>query len=129
VSIQNISVTRLMEITDNLLAHNIKMKIVPAVDKWIDGELNIGQIKHVKIDNPVIKRDLRKKVIFVTGAAGSIGSEIARQVARCNVKKLVLIDQAESPLYDLQQEFVQLNKTVLVLKWQMCAMKKNGEFI
>ena len=121
VSIQNISRTRLMEITDNLLVHNIKMKIVPAVDKWIDGEFNAGQIKHVKIedllerapikiDNPLIKRDLRNKVVFVTGAAGSIGSEIARQVARCKVKKLVLIDQAESPLYDLQQEFIQLEE-------------------
>jgi FlaA1/EpsC-like NDP-sugar epimerase len=46
-------------------------------------------------------------VVFITGAAGSIGSEIARQVASFNAKKFVLIDQAESPLYELQQEFVQ----------------------
>lgn len=121
VSIQNIKPTRLMQITDDLIAHNVKVKIVPAVDKWIDGELNIGQIKQVKIedllerapieiDNPVVKSDLRGKIIFVTGAAGSIGSEIARQISRCSVKKLVLIDQAESPLYDLQQEFIQKGK-------------------
>jgi len=118
VSIQNIKPSRLMQITDDLITHNIKVRIVPSVDKWIDGELNIGQIKQVKIedllerapieiDNPVVKSDLRNKVVFVTGAAGSIGSEIARQIYRCNVKQLILIDQAESPLYDLQQEFVQ----------------------
>ena len=118
VSIQNIKPSRLMQITDDLIAHNIQVKIVPAVDKWIDGELNIGLIKQIKIedlldrapieiDNPIVKRDLKGKLVFVTGAAGSIGSEIARQICRCNVKQLILIDQAESPLYDLQQEFVQ----------------------
>ena len=50
------------------------------------------------------------KIIFVTGAAGSIGSEIARQVTECKITKLVLIDQAESALYDLQQEFLKNSK-------------------
>jgi len=119
VSIQNIKPSRLMQITDDLIAHNVKVKIVPAVDKWIDGELNAGQIQQVKIEdlldrapielkNPAIKRELFGRVVFITGAAGSIGSEIARQVGTCNVKQLVLIDQAESPLYDLEQEFVNL---------------------
>ena len=117
VSIQNIKPSRLMEITDRLISQNVKVKIVPAMELWIDGELNIGQIKQIKIEdllerapivlnNPVIKRELKNKVVFITGAAGSIGSEIARQVAGCNAKQLILIDQAESPLYDLQQEFV-----------------------
>ena len=105
-----------MEITDGLMKHNVTVKIVPAIDDWIDGELNVGQIKKINIDdllgrapininNPQVKRDLKNKTVFITGAAGSIGSEISRQVSVCRVKKLVLIDQAESPLYDLQQEF------------------------
>jgi FlaA1/EpsC-like NDP-sugar epimerase len=122
VSIQNVQPNRLMQITDDLIAYNVKVKIVPAIDKWIDGQLNIGQIKPVKIedllerdtieiDNPVIKRNLKNKTVLVTGAAGSIGSEIARQITRCNVKQLILVDQAESPLYDLQQEFVQIKQS------------------
>jgi len=122
VSIQNVQPNRLMQITDDLIAYNVKVKIVPAIDKWIDGQLNIGQIKPVKIedlldrdtieiDNPVIKRNLKNKTVLVTGAAGSIGSEIARQISRCNVKHLILVDQAESPLYDLQQEFVQTKQS------------------
>jgi len=120
VSIQNISPVRLMEITDNLLEYSVTVKIVPAVDKWIDGKLHAGQIQHVKIEdllernpikinNPTVSRYLKGKTVFVTGAAGSIGSEIARQVSDCTVKKLILIDQSESQLYDLQQEFI-LNK-------------------
>ncbi len=120
VSIQNISPVRLMEITDNLLEYSVTVKIVPAIDKWIDGKLNVGQIQHVKIEdllernpikinNPAVSRYLKGKTVFVTGAAGSIGSEIARQVSDCTVKKLILIDQSESQLYDLQQEFI-LNK-------------------
>ncbi len=118
VSIQNVQPNRLMKITDDLIANSVKVKIVPAIDKWIDGQLNIGQIKPVKIedlldrdtieiDNPVIKRNLKNKTVLVTGAAGSIGSEIARQISRCNVKQLILVDQAESPLYDLQQDLFQ----------------------
>jgi len=109
-----------MEITDDLLAYSVTVKIVPAVDKWIDGKLHAGQIQHVKIEdllernpikinNPTVSRYLKGKTVFVTGAAGSIGSEIARQVSDCTVKKLILIDQSESQLYDLQQEFI-LNK-------------------
>jgi FlaA1/EpsC-like NDP-sugar epimerase len=128
VSIQNIQPSRLMQITDDLLVYNIKVKIVPKVDLWIDGELNISQIKQVKIedllnrtiisiDNPIIQKEVNNKVIVVTGAAGSIGSEISRQLSTYNCKHLVLIDQAESYLYDLQQEFLQkgtLNFTVIV---------------
>ena len=120
VSIQNISPSRLMKITDGLISHKVKVKIVPSMNLWIDGELNVGQIKQVKIEdllerapieleNPDIKRELSEKVVFITGAAGSIGSEIARQVGTCKTKTLVLIDQAESPLYDLQQEFIHSN--------------------
>jgi len=121
VSIQNISSSRLMKITDGLIIHKLKVKIVPSVKLWIDGELNIGQINQVKIEdlleraqielnNPVVYTKLSKKVVFITGAAGSIGSEIARQIGSCKPTMLVLIDQAESPLYELQQGFIN-NKT------------------
>ena len=118
ISTQKIRPGRLLEITDALLALNIEVKIVPPLTKWIDGTLEVNQIKQVKIDdllnrqeiridNPIVKREVNDKVILVTGAAGSIGAEISRQIASYNVKHLVLIDQAESALYDLQQELHQ----------------------
>ncbi|QQD15536.1 polysaccharide biosynthesis protein [Sphingobacterium sp. UDSM-2020] len=59
--------------------------------------------KPIKLDHQEIESEMEGKVILVTGAAGSIGSELARQIARRSYKKLILLDQAESPLYDIQQ--------------------------
>tara|TARA_B100001057_G_scaffold500409_2_gene615319 strand:+ start:802 stop:2685 length:1884 start_codon:yes stop_codon:yes gene_type:complete len=134
VSIQNISPAGLMKITDSLLKQNIKIKIVPAVEKWIDGELNAGQIQDVKIEdllernpikinNPIVKRHLKNKIVFVTGGAGSIGSEIAKQITNCAIKKLVIIDQSESEVYKLQQEFIQ--RKIKNIFWEVADVRDN----
>ena len=118
ISIQSISYHRLLEISSVFLEKSIKVKIVPPVQQWIDGDLQASQIKPVKIEdllgrepisfeNPILVEEYNNKVILVTGAAGSIGSEIARNLCNFNFKKLVLVDIAESDLYDIQQEFVQ----------------------
>ncbi|SEE62205.1 polysaccharide biosynthesis protein [Polaribacter dokdonensis] len=115
ISTQKIRPSRLLEITDKLLDLGVEVKIVPALVTWIDGDLQANQIKQINIDdllgrdkieinNPIVKRDVDDKVVLVTGAAGSIGSEITRQLSRYNLQHLVLVDQAESALYDLQQE-------------------------
>ena len=125
ISIQNIKSDKLLYLTDSLLKLGVKVKIVPPLSKWIDGDLEANQIKNVKIedlldrkpiliDNPIVKRDVNNKVILVTGAAGSIGSEISRQLSLYNYKELVLIDQAESALYDLQQELVLKNRNNII---------------
>jgi FlaA1/EpsC-like NDP-sugar epimerase len=105
-----------MEIVDSLLKLPVKVKIVPSIDKWINGDLNIGQIGEVKIEdllnrapikikNPILQKELNNKVVLITGAAGSIGSEIAHQVGNYKYKHLILLDQAESDLYNVQQSF------------------------
>ncbi len=125
ISIQTIKPTRLLEITDSLIALNLKVKIVPALSKWIEGDLKANQIKEINIedllerapiviDNPIVKREVNDKVVLVSGAAGSIGSEISRQLTSYGCKMIVLIDQAESPLYDLQQELIQNGVTNFV---------------
>ncbi|WP_271766995.1 polysaccharide biosynthesis protein [Aquimarina algiphila] len=117
VSIPHINKKRLSEISDNLLKLPVTVKIIPAVNDWIDGKLKVSQIKEIQIedllerapinmDNQNIKEELDDKVILITGAAGSIGSEIVRQASYYSYKHLVLVDQAESPLYDLQQELL-----------------------
>ncbi len=115
VSIQNIEPTRLLQITTTLFEFGIKVKIVPPVQNWIDGDLNVGQIKDVKIEdllgrepisiaNQLLEEEYTNKIILVTGAAGSIGSELSRKLTKYKYKKLILLDIAESALYDLQQE-------------------------
>ncbi|MFT6127011.1 MAG: FlaA1/EpsC-like NDP-sugar epimerase [Patiriisocius sp.] len=116
ISIQNIESSRLLQISGFLFELGLKVKIVPPVQNWIEGDLSVGQIKEVNIEdllgrdpisivNPQLVDEYDNKIIFITGAAGSIGSEIARKVTNYNFKKLILIDNAESALYELQQEF------------------------
>jgi FlaA1/EpsC-like NDP-sugar epimerase len=125
ISTQKIKPTRLLEITDHLLTLGLEIKIVPPLVTWIDGDLQANQIKQINIDdllgreqieinNPIVKREVAGKVVLVTGAAGSIGSEISRQLAAYGLQHLILVDQAESALYDLQQELHQRNCTNVV---------------
>jgi FlaA1/EpsC-like NDP-sugar epimerase len=116
IAVRDLSVQRKNEIIDECLRLNVSVCIVPPVDQWINGGLTAGAIREVKIedllsrepillDNPRIHQDLQGKVILVTGAAGSIGSEICRQISHYEPKLLILFDIAESALYDVQQEF------------------------
>lgn len=118
ISIQKITQDRLLTITDKFINLDVDVKIVPPLTKWIGGDLSANQIRQIKIedlldrapiniDNPVVQREVSGKVVLVSGAAGSIGSEISRQLSLYDCKHLVLIDQAESDLYDLQQELIQ----------------------
>lgn len=97
------------------LYHDVRILTLPDVNDWINGELSIKQIKELNIDDLLerdaikldvdkIKKDTINRTILVTGAAGSIGSEIVRQLLRFNPKRIVVFDQAESPLYDLELE-------------------------
>lgn len=115
ISVQQLSADRKKEIIETALKHNVKVLNVPPVDKWINGELSFKQIKKINIedllerdpiqlDYAAISQQLKDKIILVTGAAGSIGSEIVRQALRFNPKKIILLDQAETPLFELELE-------------------------
>ena len=112
ISVQNLTIERKNEIVNECLNHNVKIRSVPGIEKWVKGELSLNQIKEVKIEellgrdsielnNLKVRKDIANKCVLVTGAAGSIGAEIVRQVQSYNPKQLVLIDQAESPLYEI----------------------------
>ena len=115
ISIQNISNKRKEKIVESCLKYNTKILNVPPVSSWINGELSFKQIKKVRIedllDRKIIRLDQENirqqtldKTVMVTGAAGSIGSEIVRQLCRFNPKKIILVDTAESPLYEMELE-------------------------
>ncbi|MBP3943452.1 polysaccharide biosynthesis protein [Sphingobacteriaceae bacterium WQ 2009] len=107
-------------IIDLCLEYKVNVLTLPPVKKIINGDLNPNQIKKIKIEdllerapirisNENITDQLRGKRVLVTGAAGSIGSEIAKQLGRFEPQMIILADQAESPLHnlqlDLQDEF------------------------
>ncbi len=118
ISILNISASHKNEIIETCLQHNVKVLSVPPVTKWINGELSFNQLKTVaieqllerdpiKLDVSLIETQIQNKTILVTGAAGSIGSELVRQMLRFHPKKIVLLDNAESPLNDLDLELAE----------------------
>lgn len=102
------------EMVDRLIKANIKIYMTPAAQEW-DGrsDLNHTQLREVniedllprdkiEIDLEAVRKQLTGKWILITGAAGSIGSEIVRQVAQFAPERMVLIDQAETPLHDVR---------------------------
>ena len=115
VAIPSLTQERNKEIIEQGLALNLIVKSIPAFDKWVDGKISTHQIQDIRIEDllgrkPIILgksnviREINDKVVLVTGAAGSIGSEICRQVMHYNPSKLIMLDQAESPMYDFQFE-------------------------
>ena len=115
LAIPSIDAQRSKEIVELGLSHNLIVKSIPAFNQWVDGKVTTKEIQDVNIEdllgrNPIIlgkenvAREIKDKVVLVTGAAGSIGSEICRQIMHYNPTKLVMLDQAESPMYDFQFE-------------------------
>jgi len=113
IAVENNDPERLARITDHFHQLNLELKIMQPGRSLLNGggkrqirKLQIEDLlgrKPIRLNNPIVEEELHDRVILVTGAAGSIGSELARQIGRVNYKKLILLDQAESPLYDLQQ--------------------------
>ena len=115
IAIPTIRVMHKQAITNKALDLGLTVKAVPHVTTWLNGSFSSNQIQDIKIedllerepikmDNINIVREVVDKVVLVTGAAGSIGSEICRQLMLYKPAKVVMLDQAESPMYDLQFE-------------------------
>lgn len=118
IAIQNPDVNFKQKVIDTCIKHSLKILTVPSSKKWINGDFSTSQIKNINIEdllgrNPIylnpekINKELTNKIILVTGAAGSIGSGIVRQLSFYNPAKIILLDQAESELYNLEQEIIQ----------------------
>ncbi|MDG1915463.1 MAG: nucleoside-diphosphate sugar epimerase/dehydratase [Crocinitomix sp.] len=115
VAIKNPDKAKKRQVIDICLANNVEILNVPSPTDWINGEFTSKQIKKIhiedllgrdsiKLDPERLSDEFNQKTILVTGAAGSIGSEIARQLVQYSPEKIILLDQAESPLYNLQVE-------------------------
>ena len=120
IAVQKITNAKIKEITELALPYNVKVLKVPPVSRWLNGNLSFKQIKKVRIEdllerNPIqldlslLNPELNDQTIMITGAAGSIGSEIVRQLLKFSYKKLILIDEAETPCFFLEGEIMKIN--------------------
>ncbi|MCO4806889.1 MAG: polysaccharide biosynthesis protein [Flavobacteriales bacterium] len=110
-----LALSKKQDLIDLCLKYNIKLLDVPPASKWINGELSFNQFKEIRIEDllerPSIQLDKKKirnqlvgKTVMITGAAGSIGSEMVRQIIPFKPLRIVLIDNAETPLFELELE-------------------------
>lgn len=113
IAVPDISGQKKRKVIEEGLKNNLAIKDVPPVQNWINGEFSFNQIRNVNIedllgrepielDNKNIRELIRSKRVLITGAAGSIGSEIARQCTVYEPESLILVDQAETAIYDLE---------------------------
>ena len=120
LAIMHFDPVKKQELVDKCLAYNTKVLTVPPMIRWINGELSFNQLKkinieellerdEIKLDEKRIAQEITGKAILVSGAAGSIGSEIVRQIARFAPRQIILIDQAETPLHYLELEILEYN--------------------
>jgi FlaA1/EpsC-like NDP-sugar epimerase len=120
-AVLNISEKDRVAILNDLVdLNNVKVKEIPPLGNWLDKKLPFSQIQEIKINDLLERKEInlnleefeafiKDKVIFVTGAAGSIGSEIVRQISNFSPEQVVLIDQAETPLHEVELEIFKKN--------------------
>jgi FlaA1/EpsC-like NDP-sugar epimerase len=115
IAIKTLSVDKKSSLIRSAIAVGLEVLDTPEVDKWLSGHMRMPQFKKVDLEDllgrePInldintIKKGLADKTILITGAAGSIGSEIARQLTSFQCSSVILLDQAETPLFYLQNE-------------------------
>jgi FlaA1/EpsC-like NDP-sugar epimerase len=116
---------KLNDLVDNCLTHGIRIQQVPAMLDWLNGKLDTQQLQDINIEdllerevitihNEAIYSELKGKRILVTGAAGSIGSELVRQLLKYRPSLVILCDKAETPMHEFQMEIQDLNKNANV---------------
>ncbi|MEZ4972141.1 MAG: nucleoside-diphosphate sugar epimerase/dehydratase [Cyclobacteriaceae bacterium] len=127
-AIEDIEPARKNEMVELCLGKKIQVRSIPSVRTWVGGELNVSEIKEVNIEDLLgresiqigkdhLYKEFRSKTIVVTGAAGSIGSELVRQLVTYNPSTLILIDQAETQLYDIECELLGKQSSVKILSF------------
>jgi len=128
ITVKEISLDRKNELVDVCIRNKVKVRTIPAVEKWVRGELSFSQIREInieellgresiKLDNENVKKDLAGKRVLISGAAGSIGAELVRQVVLYNPSLIILVDQAESAMYEIEREIKDQNGLIKIIPY------------
>jgi FlaA1/EpsC-like NDP-sugar epimerase len=114
------------QIINNINKYKVIVKTLPSVQDIVDGKVSISDIKDLSIEDllnreqvqpdlELLSKNINSKTVMVTGAGGSIGSELSRQIIRLNPKKLILVELSEFALYKINEELKNINKIIKII--------------
>jgi FlaA1/EpsC-like NDP-sugar epimerase len=117
ITVANAEGSMVRKISDACLKAGVKVKVIPGLFRLVGGELNLTRIRDIAIedllqreavvlDDVAIAAEMKDSVILVTGAGGSIGSEICRQLCRFQPKKLILVERSENALFEIHRDLL-----------------------
>ena len=126
LALPSITRSKRNQIIENLNKYKLIVKTLPSISEIIDGRINISDIKdfnindllnrdEVKPDIKLLNQNINSKTVLVTGAGGSIGSELCRQIVRLKPNKLLLVELNEFALYKVYEELISLNKNLKII--------------
>ena len=126
LALPSISRARRNQIIENLNQYKLSVKTLPSISEIVDGKITISDIKDLNVDDllnreevkPDIKllnKNINSKTVLVTGAGGSIGSELCRQIIRLKPKNLLLLELNEFALYKIYEELLSFNKNLKII--------------
>ena len=114
------------QIIKNLNKYKVIVKTLPSIKDIIDGKVSVSDIKDLNIEDllnreqvqpnaELLSKNINSKVVMVTGAGGSIGSELCRQIIKLNPKKLILVELSEFALYKINEDLKNINKSIKII--------------
>ncbi|WP_440698170.1 polysaccharide biosynthesis protein [Candidatus Pelagibacter sp. HIMB1709] len=126
LALPSISRQKRNQIINNLNNQKVIVKTLPSVQDIVEGKVSVSDIKDLTIDDllnreqvkpnlELLSKNITSKAVMVTGAGGSIGSELSRQIIKLNPKKLILIELNEFSLYKISEELKEINKSVKII--------------
>ena len=126
LALPSISRQKRNQIINNLNKFKLIVKTLPSVQDIVEGKVSVSDIKDLSIDDllnreevqpnsELLSININSKVVMVTGAGGSIGSELSRQIVKLNPKKLILIELSEFALYKISEDLKNLNQTIKII--------------
>ncbi len=122
IAIPNLDVKQKSLFITEALRYGVQLSNIPPISQWTGGQLSARQIREIRIEELLgretimlesqhVVHQINDKTVLVTGAAGSIGSELVRQLLRYNPRKVIVLDQAETPVFLLEKELFNLGFT------------------
>ena len=114
------------QIINNLNKYKVIVKTLPSIQDIVEGKVSVSDIKDLSIDDllnreqvqpnlELLSKNITSKVVMVTGAGGTIGSELSRQIKKLNPKKLILVEFSEFALYKINEDLKSINKNIKII--------------